>query len=414
MEHIRESGEESEGTSTTGRGRVEHLCIEVTTHVLSFHATAARGAKGQHSAPRGGPPRSWTNDDLTKALENVWNKRMTTSQASRMFSIPYNSLLMYVRGKYGKSLKLDVLKSQTPAANDNLNTIGNSRSTPKDKAALNEKAVVPGVKGIGGAPLLKGKGLSSNVFPPTPPEHPLNQQPTPASLAASAPGLNPLAAFHNLPGFPEHMGGLLGMLPAATDSSRMSDLMQNLQRQQQQLLSNAAQGNSPPGAATPPGSTTDVRPGSGLAGEEPGKVSSSMPGPLAQFAAAVQQHRHLQQLQQRAAEEERRQQEEQQQNEDDDDMANRADDEEAAENEDKEAEAIPREDDDEIQAADAGVEAAANAAPGVSSEEEEEQMEQDDEDSDATAGGVPAPDVAAPSDAFSAVSAPAQPKEISA
>jgi len=31
-------------------------------------------------------------------------------QASRIFGIPYNSLLMYVRGKYGKSLKLDLLK----------------------------------------------------------------------------------------------------------------------------------------------------------------------------------------------------------------------------------------------------------------------------------------------------------------
>lgn len=35
---------------------------------------------------------------------------MTTSQASRLFGIPYNSLLMYVRGKYGKSLKLDQLR----------------------------------------------------------------------------------------------------------------------------------------------------------------------------------------------------------------------------------------------------------------------------------------------------------------
>lgn len=60
---------------------------------------------------------------------------MTTSQASRIFGIPYNSLLMYVRGKYGKSLRLDVLKRNTPAANDNLNTIGNSRSTPKEKSS---------------------------------------------------------------------------------------------------------------------------------------------------------------------------------------------------------------------------------------------------------------------------------------
>ena len=58
---------------------------------------------------------------------------MTTSQASRVYGIPYNSLLMYVRGKYGKSLKLDKLKETTQAANDNLNIIGNSRSTPKEK-----------------------------------------------------------------------------------------------------------------------------------------------------------------------------------------------------------------------------------------------------------------------------------------
>lgn len=68
--------------------------------------------KGQHSAPRGGPPRSWTNDELTEALQQVWHKKMTTSQASRIFGIPYNSLLMYVRGKYGKSLKLEKLKQE--------------------------------------------------------------------------------------------------------------------------------------------------------------------------------------------------------------------------------------------------------------------------------------------------------------
>ncbi|KAI8439653.1 hypothetical protein MSG28_013359 [Choristoneura fumiferana] len=69
-----------------------------------------RRPKGQHSAPRGGPPRSWTNAELTEALQHVWNKKMTTSQASRIFGIPYNSLLMYVRGKYGKSLKLEQLR----------------------------------------------------------------------------------------------------------------------------------------------------------------------------------------------------------------------------------------------------------------------------------------------------------------
>ena len=69
--------------------------------------------KGQHSAPCGGPSRAWTNADLTEALHHVWNRKMTTSQASRVFGIPYNSLLMYVRGKYGKSLKLDTLRKET-------------------------------------------------------------------------------------------------------------------------------------------------------------------------------------------------------------------------------------------------------------------------------------------------------------
>lgn len=72
--------------------------------------------KGQHSAPRGGPPRSWTNAELTEALQHVWNKKMTTSQASRIFGIPYNSLLMYVRGKYGKSLKLEQLRRDCTGA----------------------------------------------------------------------------------------------------------------------------------------------------------------------------------------------------------------------------------------------------------------------------------------------------------
>lgn len=75
-----------------------------------YLAFAVSRPKGQHSAPRGGPPRSWTNAELTEALHHVWNKKMTTSQASRLFGIPYNSLLMYVRGKYGKSLNLEQLR----------------------------------------------------------------------------------------------------------------------------------------------------------------------------------------------------------------------------------------------------------------------------------------------------------------
>uniref|UniRef100_A0A6V7IXR5 BTB domain-containing protein n=1 Tax=Bracon brevicornis TaxID=1563983 RepID=A0A6V7IXR5_9HYME len=83
--------------------------------------------KGQHSAPRGGPPRSWTNAELTEALQNVWNKKMTTSQASRLFGIPYNSLLMYVRGKYGKSLKLEKLRKDCiRASGEVMNSLNNN------------------------------------------------------------------------------------------------------------------------------------------------------------------------------------------------------------------------------------------------------------------------------------------------
>lgn len=79
-------------------------------------ALAVNRPKGQHSAPRGGPPRSWTNNELTLALQHVWEKKLTTSQASRLFGIPYNSLLMYVRGKYGKSLKLEQLRRNCTGA----------------------------------------------------------------------------------------------------------------------------------------------------------------------------------------------------------------------------------------------------------------------------------------------------------
>ncbi|XP_021207317.1 protein jim lovell isoform X1 [Bombyx mandarina] len=92
--------------------------------------------KGQHSAPRGGPPRSWTNAELTEALQHVWNKKMTTSQASRIFGIPYNSLLMYVRGKYGKSLKLEQLRKDcigAPLDVLNLNSGNNNNNHPSSK-----------------------------------------------------------------------------------------------------------------------------------------------------------------------------------------------------------------------------------------------------------------------------------------
>lgn len=179
-----------------------------------------RSSKGQHSAPRGGPPRSWTNDDLTKALENVWNKRMTTSQASRVFGIPYNSLLMYVRGKYGKSLRLDVLKKNTPAANDDLNVIGNSRSTPKEKAA-GVKGEKEGYSHSHGSNKERARkpsqeGCLSGLFP------------------FDQPSFNP---FNNgllfpPPGEPFGLLGLAGLPPA---DPRIKDLMQTLQAQHSAL-----------------------------------------------------------------------------------------------------------------------------------------------------------------------------------
>jgi hypothetical protein len=162
-------------------------------------------AKGQHSAPRGGPPRSWTNDDLTKALEMVWNKRMTTSQASRVFGIPYNSLLMYVRGKYGKSLRLDVLKKNTPAANDNLNTIGNSRSTPKEKGVKKEDKD-------------KARKASHDGFPLFP---------------FDSSGLNPFGG--GMMPFPP-LGEPLGLFGLPNAEYRIKDLMQSMQNLQSQHI----------------------------------------------------------------------------------------------------------------------------------------------------------------------------------
>ena len=132
---------------------------------------------------------------------------MTTSQASRVFGIPYNSLLMYVRGKYGKSLRLDVLKKNTPAANDNLNTIGNSRSTPKEK----------GIKKEEGKERAR-KSSHESGFPLFP---------------FDPPGMNPFTGgLLPFPPLGEHMG-LFG-LPNA--EFRIKDLMQSMQNLQSQHI----------------------------------------------------------------------------------------------------------------------------------------------------------------------------------
>jgi hypothetical protein len=141
---------------------------------------------------------------------------MTTSQASRVYGIPYNSLLMYVRGKYGKSLKLDKLKETTPAAKDNLNTIGNSRSTPKEKAVGKvEKAVKasPNKKPkLSGGKEKRLRHMSDGPFGPF------------------DPAVNPFGSYP----VAERMGGGLLMVPPPPDS-RIKDLLQQMQSQQAAL-----------------------------------------------------------------------------------------------------------------------------------------------------------------------------------
>jgi hypothetical protein len=121
---------------------------------------------------------------------------------------------MYVRGKYGKSLKLDKLKETTPAAKDNLNTIGNSRSTPKEKAIKGDKTVKDGkLLAVKKQKLSCGKDkrlrhLSEGQFRPF------------------DPSLNPFGAYPS----GDQMGGLL-MVPPTPDT-RIKELLQQMQTQQ--------------------------------------------------------------------------------------------------------------------------------------------------------------------------------------
>lgn len=122
--------------------------------------------KGQHSAPRGGPPRSWTNAELTEALQHVWNKKMTTSQASRIFGIPYNSLLMYVRGKYGKSLKLEQLRKDCIGGpTQPMDILGNMNSNNNNNMAKSNDRDQES---------LQNPRPSSTDQEPPPPQHPVS------------------------------------------------------------------------------------------------------------------------------------------------------------------------------------------------------------------------------------------------
>ena len=148
----------------------------------------------------------------------VWNKRMTTSQASRVFGIPYNSLLMYVRGKYGKSLRLDVLKKNTPAANDNLNTIGNSRSTPKEKNIKKEEAKEKLRKASQDSYASAANALANAPPPPFPPMFPFEP-----------PGVNPFNPTGGLLPFSPLGEPPIGLFGMPNAEFRIKDLMQSMQ-----------------------------------------------------------------------------------------------------------------------------------------------------------------------------------------
>jgi len=130
---------------------------------------------------------------------------------------------MYVRGKYGKSLKLDKLKETTPAAKDNLNTIGNSRTTPKEKAAK----IGDGIKlSLGSrqssSPLKKVKSGK---------EKRLRNVSSSSSLGYSPFDLANFSHFNG--GGGEQMGGLL-MVPPPPDS-RIKEILNQLHSQQAAL-----------------------------------------------------------------------------------------------------------------------------------------------------------------------------------
>lgn len=116
---------------------------------------------------------------------------MTTSQASRIFGIPYNSLLMYVRGKYGKSLKLEQLRKdcisgppiellQMGASNNNNNnsikgssssgntngTHGNSHQDHQtQKDAMNDMSASAAAAEAHAGDLLSNSNALFNPFP---------------------------------------------------------------------------------------------------------------------------------------------------------------------------------------------------------------------------------------------------------
>lgn len=122
---------------------------------------------------------------------------------------------MYVRGKYGKSLKLDKLKKTTPAAHDTLNTIGNSRSTPKEKILARASKAL---SNLVSASQQQGKTDTATVQPPQ------MQLPSTSAAAAAAAAAAGAAAEPKVP----------------VEAGRIKELLMEMHQQQTFLNSNAA------------------------------------------------------------------------------------------------------------------------------------------------------------------------------
>lgn len=107
---------------------------------------------------------------------------MTTSQASRVFGIPYNSLLMYVRGKYGKSLKLEKLRRDCISGppiellqmgisqhNNNTKAMRNKESKAAKEAAAIANGLLPPRSESAEPDLGMGGATPGQMFNPFPP-----------------------------------------------------------------------------------------------------------------------------------------------------------------------------------------------------------------------------------------------------
>lgn len=97
---------------------------------------------------RGRNARTWTNEDLKNALEAVHSSRMNTSQASKAYGIPYNSLLMYVRGKYGKTINVNMDSPKTELTAPQTLQLTSPQAQPQDLRQMSTQQSMPGTAGL--------------------------------------------------------------------------------------------------------------------------------------------------------------------------------------------------------------------------------------------------------------------------